>query len=310
MSINSKASKRKWQSLGIRGELNWKYRTGPFVVGSCNYPANSYIHAHSHQERCLSIIVRGVVFQFSSDREEILREGIVGFHPSTLLHRNYVGHSGATVLNISICEDWQLQNSSRFESGFGSFFMSKKCFKSAFEIFQSIRQNRLASCRMEEMIRGMSSNSNHALIAAAPPSRLANLAKQIIKEQIPDAISLSVIANQLKVHPSHLGREFRRAFHLSIGQYIKIMKLDLACQSLVNTDSSIANTAIDCGFSDQSDLTRFMKKTIGQTPGTFRDQFSRQETSNPCCSPARNQPSGFSRPADPREAKSSCVTPS
>lgn len=273
MADTSKASKRDWQDLGIHGELNWEYRIGPFVLGRCHYPPNSYLHAHTHQERCLSIVERGVVLQFSGLREEVLCEGIVGFHPQSLSHRNYVADSGATVMNISICEDWKLRRSNRFENGFRSFFVSRKRLDTFLEIFQSIRQEKLGHLHMEEMIRAISLSSSSSLIRPERPGKLAELAKQIIREYLPVPLSLSGIATQLKVHPSHLAREFRRAFGVSIGQYVRIVKLDMACQSLLNSANSIASIATASGFSDQSDLTRFMKRTIGLTPQKFRDQY-------------------------------------
>jgi AraC-like DNA-binding protein len=69
-----------------------------------------------------------------------------------------------------------------------------------------------------------------------------------------------------------LDQRIRGLFHLSAGQFITQTRIEKACNLLKCTNESIANIALDCGYSDQSAFTRQFKQTAGLTPKAYRKQ--------------------------------------
>ena len=71
-------------------------------------------------------------------------------------------------------------------------------------------------------------------------------------------------------HPTHIVRAFRAHFGCSIGDYARRLQLDRARRRLRASDEPIAAIALDTGFSDQSHLTRVMRRYSGTTPAQLR----------------------------------------
>jgi AraC-like DNA-binding protein len=82
--------------------------------------------------------------------------------------------------------------------------------------------------------------------------------------------SLSKIASEIGLHPSHLARVFRANYGESIGEHGRRLRLEWAAQRLVGSDEGLASIATRAGFADQSHLTREFKRRFGVTPGRYR----------------------------------------
>ena len=68
-------------------------------------------------------------------------------------------------------------------------------------------------------------------------------------------------------------RRFRQHYRLSPQQYIKRLRVRMACHALVYSDLPIGSVAVDHGFADQSHVTREFRELIGETPGEYRKAF-------------------------------------
>ena len=78
------------------------------------------------------------------------------------------------------------------------------------------------------------------------------------------------LARRAGLSPSQLQREFRRLFHMTVGDYILRLRLLMARKRLRGTADAVGRIAIDCGFYDQAHFTRAFKKHTGQTPLDYR----------------------------------------
>ncbi|MEW6303084.1 MAG: helix-turn-helix domain-containing protein [Verrucomicrobiota bacterium] len=68
-------------------------------------------------------------------------------------------------------------------------------------------------------------------------------------------------------------RQFRRHYGLSPQQYIRRLRVRLACRDLVYSDHPIGRIAVEHGFTDQSHFTREFREEVGETPGDYRKAF-------------------------------------
>jgi AraC family transcriptional regulator len=84
------------------------------------------------------------------------------------------------------------------------------------------------------------------------------------------AHSMSSLARELCIHPSHLAKSFRKAFGLSVGQYSMLARLKTAAKLLIETETPIAEVAFDSGFYDQSHFSNSFVRTTGFTPAALR----------------------------------------
>ncbi len=82
--------------------------------------------------------------------------------------------------------------------------------------------------------------------------------------------SVDEIAARAGVHPVHLCRSFRKHQGMTIGQYIRGLKVEDARSLLAASELSLSEIASRCGFCDQSHFSSVFKKLTGQTPGQYR----------------------------------------
>ena len=93
-----------------------------------------------------------------------------------------------------------------------------------------------------------------------------------VHEHIDEEIHVEDLARIAGMKVAHLERRVKRVFKLSVGQFVRKVRIDLAVKLLRETDLGIAEIAQRCGYSEQSSLTRQFKSAVGCPPGEFRSR--------------------------------------
>jgi AraC family transcriptional regulator len=104
-----------------------------------------------------------------------------------------------------------------------------------------------------------------------PPMWLQQ-AKEDIQSRFFEPVTLCGIAESHKKHPVHLAREFRKYYRSTVGDYVRQLRIDYACQELSRTDTPIVDIALTAGFSHQSHFSLTFKRITGLSPGAFRSR--------------------------------------
>jgi AraC-like DNA-binding protein len=97
-------------------------------------------------------------------------------------------------------------------------------------------------------------------------------ARTYIQERAPRAVTLSEVAAVAGVTVSHLVRSFSRVVGLPPKSYHAQLRLARA-RRLLAEGKSATWVAYECGFADQSHLSRRFKECYGLTPGAFQTQY-------------------------------------
>jgi AraC-like DNA-binding protein len=100
-------------------------------------------------------------------------------------------------------------------------------------------------------------------------------ARKYLQERATRPVSLSEVASVAGVTVSHLVRSFSRAVGLPPKSYHAQVRLAHARQLLAQGKSATW-VAYECGFADQSHLSRRFKECYGLTPGAFQGQYRGQ----------------------------------
>jgi AraC family transcriptional regulator len=96
-------------------------------------------------------------------------------------------------------------------------------------------------------------------------------AEDLLEESGCRQMRLSEVAAAVGVHPAHLARVFREHHGVSVGEYVRRLRLDRAAARLRTTDVGLAALAAEAGFADQSHFTRAFRGRTGLTPGRYRE---------------------------------------
>jgi AraC family transcriptional regulator len=81
------------------------------------------------------------------------------------------------------------------------------------------------------------------------------------------------IAKAAGRHPIHLCREFRRHFGVSVGAYMRRLRIEEAIRLVMAGGLSLSEIALDCGFSSHAHLCREFRAQLGMTPSQFRAEM-------------------------------------
>jgi AraC-like DNA-binding protein len=68
-------------------------------------------------------------------------------------------------------------------------------------------------------------------------------------------------------------RKFQLSFHVTPQKYLRKLRMLMASRALVYTRQSLAEVAVECGFSDQSHFTREFRRHFGRTPRDYREHY-------------------------------------
>lgn len=87
-----------------------------------------------------------------------------------------------------------------------------------------------------------------------------------------EPISPQQLAGLCKISPRRFNQYFLEAVGKTPIQYIRQVKVQKACDFLLQTEDSILDIAYSCGFSSITTFNRCFLKQIGQTPSAFRNE--------------------------------------
>lgn len=110
-----------------------------------------------------------------------------------------------------------------------------------------------------------------------PQTSATILARQfslLVKQDISANCTVNSYAEQLGVTAGHLTETVKKVTGLSAGTVIRRQLALEAKRWLAHTDWSAAQIADQLGFKDASYFGRFVKREIGQSPGSFRKHFN------------------------------------
>ncbi|MDD3403669.1 MAG: AraC family transcriptional regulator [Hespellia sp.] len=113
-----------------------------------------------------------------------------------------------------------------------------------------------------------------------PANSHVSKCKDYIYAHLHDKISVKDIASELHVNVNYLSTLFRKVEHMSLTDYIRKQKINLAKNLLIYSHYSYIEIAVYLGFSSQSHLGKAFKQTTGYTPRRYREMFGMKEFLN------------------------------
>jgi len=116
---------------------------------------------------------------------------------------------------------------------------------------------------------GISQDLRTPVNSSAIPLKVAE-ALNYLEKNLADAITPSALAKRSGMLPQRLARLMKRFFGLTPSQYILKLRITAAAQMLRESEASVGDVAVACGFFDHSAFTRAFRKVTGLTPTQLR----------------------------------------
>ncbi len=116
---------------------------------------------------------------------------------------------------------------------------------------------------------GISRDLSQPMSTAEIPPGIAK-AMQHLETHYDEPLSAAHLAKRSGLPTPRFARVVKRIFGLTPSQLIAKTRVAAAADLLRDTDQSIAEVALACGFCDHSAFTRAYHSATGQTPRDFR----------------------------------------
>ncbi|MBR2523327.1 MAG: helix-turn-helix transcriptional regulator [Clostridiales bacterium] len=91
-----------------------------------------------------------------------------------------------------------------------------------------------------------------------------------IRTHISGKLTVEDVADAMNLNPSYLSKLFKKEMGITISQYIRDQKINIACNMLRHLDDSSLSISNYLGFSSQSHFIQVFKKCVGMPPEEYR----------------------------------------
>lgn len=231
---------------------------------------------HTHRRAFLALVTAGAYREMSNSKTLLLKGGCAAFHPEGTTHADEVLADRTTFLIAEM------------EQGFSEAAMDSDAWSRARGV------DALAPAEVGPAAAGRLAALHFALqdalqveplvaesltaeaLADRPEPRgpgrrpsWVNRALELVTETPGRSLSLREVAQEVGVHPVYLSRAFRAHVGTGLAETRRWARVRRAIAALTQGDP-IAQVALDCGFADQSHLTRNLRAVSGLTPARWR----------------------------------------
>ena len=94
-----------------------------------------------------------------------------------------------------------------------------------------------------------------------------------IQSNLATKLSLEAIAKQVGMSRYYFSTQFKQAMGISPHQYINQQRIDRARRLLKQTERSLVDISMDCGFASQSHFNKVFRQYVNTTPKKYREQI-------------------------------------
>lgn len=258
------------------GENLKRFETGGITLVESRYAPSQRNPLHAHADSTFCLVLQGGFTEIHKGRAATCKPGTLLFYPSGDSHEDHFQLIGGRCFIVEVKPAWverlrehsaHLDKAAHFHGGLLSGIAMK-----LYKEFRSIDE--LSPLLMESLTLEMLAVSSRCLkqFTGRMPRPLQS-AREMIHAHFSERLTLTQIARTVGLHPVYLASEFRKRYQCTVGEYVRQLRIEFACQRLSQSTDTMANVAAAAGFFDQSHFTRTFKSITGLTPSEYRSAF-------------------------------------
>lgn len=268
-------SERKVSGSTLRDSV---FSTNPKVTTQTKGEVVKVPSTHTHSEALFGINLEGSCDEFSSGKIRKYEPLLVEYLPANYAHTLVFGRAPMRAFTIEIPALW-LERAREYSLKLEDSIITGGLLRGL--ILRLYREFLISDVASVLAIEGLAyemlaevSRRNVKVVHRTRPRWLSQVI-ELLRARFHEPITLSEMAAAAGVHPVHLAREFRRFERCTVGEYIRRLRIERACNKLSSSNESIAAIAAGTGFYDQSHFGRIFKRVVGMTPIEYRANVSR-----------------------------------
>jgi AraC family transcriptional regulator len=249
----------------------------PFArVEEVEYAAGTCLTRHSQAFPFLACTVKGVHWSSNNHGGHICHPGTVRFLPAEEPHENYFPQTSRCLLlklqQPALDDASQYAELPRNPGQLDGALAARFCRL----LHSELRKNDTFS---ELTIDGLAfellvTSASEPLSPSSPMPLWLRRVCHLLHDEPQRRFSLTELAHCAGRHPVQVCREFHRRFHCTIGEYVRRARIARAQSLLISSRLPVAEIALACGFSDQSQFTTAFRRLTALPPARYRKHFA------------------------------------
>jgi AraC family transcriptional regulator len=245
-----------------------------FELSEITYAPGLELPRHFHKRAGFCLVLQGNYSEAYSGKVLACSPQTVTYSPAAEQHVNLFAGLGSHCFTIDISprllqriheQGLMLERPEAFHGGPLSWLAARLYneFKEMDEA-SGLAIEGLALEMMAQASRGL------ARVSKGKAPRWLERAREILHAHFSENLTLSYLAGSVGVHPVYLASAFRRQYRATVGEYLRKLRIENACQQLLNSDSPLVEIALTSGFSSQSHFCKTFRRLTGMTPAQYR----------------------------------------
>ena len=244
------------------------------------YTPGQRLPKHWHERSGFILVLEGTFTETYGSRTRTCAPSCAIFRPSEEIHANHFDAAGGRCFNIQFDFAWleRLREGAKILNDSADFY-GGPVFHLGMKLYREFQfMDNLSPLVIEGLALEMMAEATRCRLPAdelRAPAWLKR-ARDIIHADFTENLTLAAIARSVGRHPVYLSRTFRRLYGLTVGEYIRRLRISYVCRRmLMERDAPLSQIASDAGFYDQSHFSRTFKYYTRLTPAEYR-QLSRR----------------------------------
>ena len=241
------------------------------IISTTHYPVeecNQGMHYHENPHICF--LLQGEDIESRNNLSYRRKTGDVYFY--------YAGETHASISRKCISKNTNIEFGKTFLGKYGfSESQIDRAVKDNLDakfLILKIQQEMLAddSCSqlsIQTLLLNLINDAKDSASKSTP--KWAQLLADLLHDKWNEQITLEELSRATEKHPITISKQFRRYFSCTLGEYLRKLKIDKSISLVKNSQMSLTEIALHCGFADQSHFTRNFKQLTGFLPKEFRN---------------------------------------
>ncbi len=252
------------------GDIVANVSVGGLILSLTDYRQDVPGHGmHSHANPHLSLFLSGGFVVRSSHDESECHPGHVVLFKSGDTHATQSKRPQGCAVNIEITSSYFAQYELDENDLTAAFANAPDTRLILFSAYRSMLRDDAASrlsvdCAFLQWLRPSRRNSSSRVPA------WAYCLREYLHAHWHAELTLIGLSRVVGCHPVTIARYFPSYFGCTVGEYVRRLRADAAAGRIRGSEESFADIAHACGFSDQSHLTRTLRRYTGFAPRQLR----------------------------------------
>ncbi len=252
------------------GNHNQELRFNNIIITDTEY-THDKVDWHHHENPYFTYLIEGKLFEANKKEEYHLNSGNLLFHNWQDAHYNIKPPSYTRGFHIELNADWFKENdicSFNFEGSLK--LQNPQIINLVNKIFIETKTNdKHSQLSIEVLLLDVFSKMTRKSNQHKKKPKWVHTLRELLTDNPTTNFSLSSLSKELNIHAAHISRDFSKYFGTTLGDYIRLQKVNKAMLLIAKKKYTMTEICYMCDFYDQSHFILNFKRIYKITPTYF-----------------------------------------